>query len=123
MQGLSAIRIKELRHKNSLTQKQLSVQLGVSQQVVSRWERGDLMPSLDAIAKMSEFFGVTMDYISGRSNSPNFMYNLSENEAKLVDHFRAIDDSKKQLLTEFAAFLRTSATMPLGSNANYQKVP
>lgn len=123
MQGLSAIRIKELRRKSSLTQKQLSIQLGVSQQVVSRWERENLMPSLDVIAKMSEFFGVTMDYMSGRSNSPKFKYNLAENEAELIDHFRAMDDSKKQMLAEFAAFLRTSETVPLGSNVNSRKEP
>lgn len=116
MQGISAIRIKDLRLKSSLTQKQLGIQLGVSQQVVSRWEREKLIPSLDMITKMSEFFGVTMDYISGRSNSPNFMYNLAESEAELVNHFRAMDDGKKQMLIEFAVFLRSSVTVPRDDN-------
>ena len=116
MQGISAIRIKDLRLKSSLTQKQLGIQLGVSQQIVSRWEREKLIPSLDMITKMSEFFGVTMDYISGRSNSPNFMYNLAESEAELVNHFRAMDDGKKQMLIEFAVFLRSSVTVPRDDN-------
>ena len=89
----------------------------MSQQVVSRWVREDLMPSLDAIARMSELFGMTMDYMFGRSNSPNFMYNLVESEAELIDNFRAMDDEKKQMLIEFTSFLKSSVTVPHRKNA------
>ena len=36
--------IKELRRRNSLSQKQLSERLGISQQTVAKWESGQAAP-------------------------------------------------------------------------------
>lgn len=57
--------IKKLRVDNSLTQKELADKLHVTAQAVSRWENGEVEPSIGTISSMAEIFGVTTDEIIG----------------------------------------------------------
>lgn len=56
-------KIKLLRRKRKLTQSQLANELNVSAQAVSKWEKGLSYPDIETIIKISEFFGVTTDYL------------------------------------------------------------
>ncbi len=61
--------IKNLRVKKGLTQKDLAEKLHVTSQAVSRWEKGDVEPSVDTIINMAKIFEVTTDEImSGESS-------------------------------------------------------
>ena len=57
--------IRKLRIENNLTQKELADEIHVTSQAVSRWEKGDVEPSVDVISQMAEIFGVTIDEIVG----------------------------------------------------------
>lgn len=56
-------RIYELRKKKQVSQEELANNLNVSRQAVSKWESNQTLPDLDKVAMMSEFFGVSTDYI------------------------------------------------------------
>lgn len=58
-----ADKIADLRKKNGWSQEELSNQLGVSRQAVSKWESASTIPDLDKIIKMSNIFGVSTDYL------------------------------------------------------------
>lgn len=58
-----ADRIQTLRKMKGLSQEELAEKTGVSRQAVSKWESGQSAPDLDKIIIMSEYFGVTTDYI------------------------------------------------------------
>lgn len=58
-------RIKELRGQNNISQKELSSQLFVTSQAISKWERDEATPNPEAIAKMAEIFSVSADYLVG----------------------------------------------------------
>ena len=53
--------IKRLRQKSALTQKELADMLHVTAQAVSRWETGDVEPSIGTINEMAKIFKVTTD--------------------------------------------------------------
>lgn len=55
--------IKALRMQKGLTQKELADLLHVTSQAVSRWEKGDVEPSIDTISEMASIFEVTTDEI------------------------------------------------------------
>ena len=57
--------IKSLRMQNGLTQKELADKLHITSQAVSRWEKGEVEPSVSTIGQMAEIFGVTTDEIIG----------------------------------------------------------
>lgn len=60
-------RIRELRQKKNLSQLQLSIELEVTQETISAYEHSKHLPSVTSLMKMSQLFGVSMDYIMGLS--------------------------------------------------------
>lgn len=58
-----ADRIQRLRKLKGISQEELAAQVGVSRQAVSKWESEQSTPDLEKIIIMSEYFGVTTDYI------------------------------------------------------------
>ena len=52
-----------LRTQNQMTQLELAKKLNYSDKAISKWERGDGIPDAYVLKKMSELFGVTVDYI------------------------------------------------------------
>lgn len=54
-----AIKIKEYREKELLTQKQLAKKLGVGVVNVSRWEQGHFEPTMETKRKLKELFRET----------------------------------------------------------------
>jgi len=57
--------IKTLRMQKGITQKELAEKLHVTSQAVSRWEQGDVEPSIDTISNMAKLFEVTTDELIG----------------------------------------------------------
>lgn len=51
----------ELRKKHNLTQNELAVKLNYSDNTVSRWERAELMPSIETLVAISEFYDVPIE--------------------------------------------------------------
>ena len=52
--------IKALRRERGMTQKELAEQLHVTEQAVSRWERGVGRPDVGLLAQICKMFGVSM---------------------------------------------------------------
>lgn len=50
-----------LRKKKGLSQENLADEMNVSRQAVSKWESGNVMPSLDNLIYLSKLYGVTID--------------------------------------------------------------
>ena len=59
--------IKRLRMARGLNQVEFARVMGVSKQCVSNWENDNVMPSIEMLIKIADFFNVTTDYILGRS--------------------------------------------------------
>ncbi|SHE94827.1 Transcriptional regulator, contains XRE-family HTH domain [Thermoanaerobacter uzonensis DSM 18761] len=61
-------RIKELRKKKGVTQKELALYLGVSDRAVGYYESGQRTPPPDILQKIADFFHVSVDYLLGRTD-------------------------------------------------------
>lgn len=65
-------RVKELRKRDRLSQDELGKKLGVVKQTISAWETDKYDPDYATIKKVANFFGVTVDYLTGISDDiPN----------------------------------------------------
>lgn len=62
-----------LRKKRGLSQEQLAEQLQVSRQAISKWETGSSVPESDKLLAISEYFGVTLDYLMKEEADPGSM--------------------------------------------------
>lgn len=63
-------RLQELRRKHQLSQQSLADRLGLSKSSVNMYERGEREPGLDTLDALATFFGVSMDYLMGRTAPP-----------------------------------------------------
>ena len=59
--------IKKLRLARGLNQVEFAKAMGVSKQCVSNWENDNVMPSIEMLVKIADFFNVTTDYVLGRN--------------------------------------------------------
>ena len=61
-------RIRELRNDKKLSQGELGKLLSVSQDTVSLWEQSKSLTSIEMILALSEIFGVSCDYLLGKTD-------------------------------------------------------
>lgn len=59
--------IKKLRIARGLNQVEFAKILCVTKQCVSNWENDNVMPSIEMLCKIADFFNVTTDYVLGRN--------------------------------------------------------
>ena len=86
-------RLRELREDRDLRQIDVSSATGIDQKTLSNYETGKTNPDSFALMKLADFFGVSIDYLVGRTDINIFHRN---DIIKLLDKIRNdIDDLKK----------------------------
>lgn len=88
-------RIKLLRTKKSISQTTLAKTLGVSKQSISNWENDNIMPSIDMLVKIADYFDVTTDFLLGRSEE-HFIKTDGLTELQIA-HIQAIIEDIKRI--------------------------
>ncbi len=79
------IRLRELRHCKKLTQAQVAKRLNLSKTTVSGYENNIKSPSLDTLAKLSNLYGVSTDYLLGIQNrKPLYLEDLTDKQLDLL---------------------------------------
>ena len=87
-------KIKELRLARGLSQVELAKKLSVTKQTVSNWENDNILPSIDMLTKLADYFNVSCDYILGRTPASSISTDgLSLEEIAHISMF--IEDIKK----------------------------
>lgn len=56
-------KLQSLRKQSGLSQEQLSSQLTVSRQAISKWELDSSLPDTENIIQLSKLFNVSIDYL------------------------------------------------------------
>jgi DNA-binding XRE family transcriptional regulator len=64
-------RLRQLRAESHLTQKQLAQKIGVCKQTIIWCETGRSAPTVFNLECLADFFGVSTDYLLGRSEKRN----------------------------------------------------
>lgn len=63
-------RIRDLREDNDKTQQEIANYLGMKQPQYYRYENGSRDIPSDILIKLADFYGVSVDYILGRTDNP-----------------------------------------------------
>lgn len=71
-------RIKYLREKNGLTQKDIATRLGVESAAISKYELDMREPNIESLKKLATIFNVSIDYLLGRT--PDVFVNESDRD-------------------------------------------
>lgn len=61
-------RLKELREKRELLSKDLAKIMCVEPATITNWEKGNRFPKDNALIKIADYFGCSIDYLLGRTD-------------------------------------------------------
>lgn len=84
MENNFAKTMTELRHQKGITQKQAALSLGVSQALLSHYEKGVRECGLDFLMRAAAFYGVSCDTLLGISELPPVEQPPAEDPDKLA---------------------------------------
>lgn len=62
--------LRALRLERRLTQAELQKQTGIEQALLSKYENGQRVPTTQALIALADFYGVSIDYLLGRTDRP-----------------------------------------------------
>ena len=88
MNSLFSKRLKSLRKEIGKTQDEMSKALKIQRSTYGEYERGRIMPSTDRIKDLADFFGVSTDYLWGKTN-----FTTHEEKASTISATDVIDVS------------------------------
>lgn len=63
-------RLRELRRQRKLSQIRLAMELNVSQNTICRYETGEREADYATLVRIADYFGVSLDYLLGRTDDP-----------------------------------------------------
>lgn len=110
-------RILELLEEKGVSQKQLATAIGVSTGNVSDWKVGRAKPSIEVLGRIADFFGVSVDYLIGRTDVKNvddliMIYNVGidrwmQERIFSTDEKTILKENLRELLLRYKALINT----------------
>lgn len=100
------MKLRELRQKMGLTLKQLSDNSGVSIQQLSRYERGEIKPSADALANIAKALDTSVeDVLKGEPRVMKVEQSKKENDEQPFDRLIKIIESQQELIKKLVELI------------------
>ena len=98
-----------LRKEKGMSQKQAAADLGISQALLSHYEKGIRECGLDFLVKTAEYYDVTTDYLLGRTvqRKPSAVSASEMPESEEIGHLKGsmINQVNKKLITNTTAVI------------------
>ena len=82
--------LRKIRVNRNLKVQEVSDYLCCLPSVYSRYENGKREPSIDVLLKLSQLYGVSVDYLIG--NDGAFDTSITKNEANMIEAMRHADE-------------------------------
>ena len=60
--------LRKLRKEKGLSQIAVQMQTGIEQALISKYDNGERVPPTETLMQLAYFYGVSMDYIMGRTD-------------------------------------------------------
>ena len=98
-------KITELRKLQNLSQTDFAKTVGVSREMIGRYERNEVMPSIEVAKKIADALEVSLDYLAGDAKKVN----ADKQTIKLIHDIEDLEPSIKDKLIFLAnAVIRDS---------------
>ena len=94
------LRLKELRNKSNISQQKLASMLGVSRSTIAMWETKSSQPDNEMLIKLSEIFGVSVDYLLGKDISAPVLDRDGLSERDRKDIAKDMESIREKLINK-----------------------
>lgn len=100
--------LRKLRESKKMTQLTLGTHLGVTQELISRYEIGDSFPQPQMLIKIAEYFNCSVDYLLGLTDIPTPLKRLNSTnikDAEIINKYNSLSKEDKKYFDRFLSFL------------------
>lgn len=96
-------RIRDLREDSDLTQSELCQKLYMHKTTYTNYEQGKHTVPLDFAVTLADFYGVSLDYIAGRTNisAHNVSSSISDEAISIAQKYMSLTERNKGKLELF----------------------
>lgn len=111
--------IKSLANEQGKSVKDVALELGFGENVIYKWKNQN--PTIDKLEKVADYFGVSIDYLTGRTTDKysHFKINKAENPYKdlrnskeIKDLFNELNDVDKKTISQLKDILEVLKKTP-----------
>lgn len=108
-------RIKQLREKRGLIQDILATELGITQQMLSKYERDITLIKVDVLKRIAAYFNVTTDYLLRVSDiKRDLQRQMKINETldeyyDLVEVYKELDQCEQEMIWAIIQVVKKSS--------------
>lgn len=96
------LRLKTLRESQGLTQSDLAIHLNTARSTITAYENETNEPSIDMLIKISDIFGVSLDYILGKTEQKYNVELLDKSTNNLLMSVNLLDKNTKKLIMKIS---------------------
>ena len=101
-------RLRQLRKSRGITQEQLAALIGVERSSIGKYEgKGKVIPSDDVKFKIAQLFGVSVDYLLGRTDVPVTISanDLNDAEREVIALYGELTEQGQGLVLDYMRML------------------
>jgi len=105
--------LRGLREDRDMHQKDIAKLIETTQQQYSKYETGDTELSTNALTILADFYGVSTDYILGRTNRKEGMVSIQEmltnkySAGEVLSDIAALTLERRSTIVDFVMFLKS----------------
>ncbi len=93
--------LSSLRRERNISQRAAAADLGISQALLSHYENGAREPGLGFVCRACDYYGVSADYLLGRSSRPDAARSAASTAFGFLDRMQELIGSAQAALDEF----------------------
>ena len=94
--------LKKIREKRNINQLKIAMDIGITQEAISKYETGNAFPSKEILIKLADYFNCSIDYLLNRTDNPNMnKEKISKKDEKienLIFRYKSLSDENKNKL-------------------------
>ncbi|MFX0199033.1 MAG: helix-turn-helix domain-containing protein [Candidatus Hodarchaeota archaeon] len=100
-------RIVETREQRGMNQAKLAEKTGITPAAISQIEKGLRVPTIPVLRRIANILGVTIDYLTGKTNEPELQDMLQYEDFKTFFRgYRSLTPEDQKTITKLVDFLR-----------------
>ena len=93
--------LSALRREKSINQRTAAQDLGISQALLSHYENGAREPGLGFVCRACDYYGVSADYLLGRSDSPDAARSAAKTAESYFERLQGLIGEARERLGEY----------------------
>ncbi len=93
--------LSALRRERNISQRTAAADLGISQALLSHYENGAREPGLGFVCRACDYYGVSADYLLGRTDRPDAARSAAVTASAFLDRMQELIQSAHGALGEY----------------------